>query len=144
MISVPQDKVMILVVPDARKIGSIYLPDQAREKDDQGIVKYVGPKVKDLKVGDYVLFSGWTGTSIQTDEEGYMIIMPEDQVICKLHPPATKISGLYHQDAEGNFFPATYESSVECLQKQFYNLPRMANIKDRSRYRGETAQEKKS
>ena len=64
--------------------GGIILPDSAQEKPRQGKVMAVGPgKVDDkgrlepmnVKVGDEVLYSSYSGTEFQED---YLILSEED------------------------------------------------------------------
>lgn len=132
MLTLPKDKIAVLYIGDPEKTKSgLYIPDVARERADQGIVKYVGPDVKGIKVGDYVVFSGWTGTVLHMEGEGGMIILPEDQVECIVHPDATPISGLFHMSREGGFFPATYESALDLIRQQYWELPRKLNLKNR-------------
>lgn len=77
--------------------GSLIIPDEAKERADQGIVKYVGPRVKHVKIGDYVLFSGYTGTVVQfaKDADGALIIFREPFVTAILDNPDTDVIGLY-------------------------------------------------
>lgn len=130
MLSLQKNKVFVIAIGDPERIGSLYVPDTAKERSDQGIVRYVGPDCKFVKPGDYVVFSGWTGTSIHI-ENGIGIILPEDQLECIVHPPATTIAGLYHVDSNGQPFPATYESATQLLRDQYWSLPRFANVKNR-------------
>lgn len=85
--------------PDFKETGSgsLIIPDEAKERADQGIVKYVGPKVKYVKVGDYVLFSGYTGTTVQfaKDADGTIIIFREPFITAILDNPDTDVKGLY-------------------------------------------------
>lgn len=60
-----REKVYVLPLEDRQKVGSLYIPEQARQKCDQGIVMYVGPDVPDIKVGDHIAFSGYTGTRLE-------------------------------------------------------------------------------
>jgi chaperonin GroES len=132
MLTLLSNTIAVLYIGDPEKTsGGLYIPDVAKERADQGIVKYVGKDVKDVKVGDYVVFSGWTGTVIHMEGEGGMIILPEDQVECIVHPDATEIPGLYHMSREGGFFPATYESATSLLRERFWELPRKLNLKNR-------------
>ncbi len=64
--------------------GGILLPDTAKEKPRQGEVIAVGPGKTDekghchplnLKVGDTVLFSSYSGTEVQDD---YLILTEDD------------------------------------------------------------------
>lgn len=77
--------------------GSLIVPDEAKERSDQGIVMYVGPKVRELRVGDYILFSGYTGTNVQfsKDAEGVLIIFREKFATLVLDVPDTDVKGLY-------------------------------------------------
>lgn len=132
MISLPKNKVAVLYVGDPEKTKSgLFIPDVAKERADQGVVKYVGPDVKWVQPGDYVVFSGWTGTVIHMEGEGGMIVLPEDQIELKVHPDATEIAGLYHLSRDGGFFPATYESAVSLIREQYWELPRKFNLKNR-------------
>jgi len=81
--------------------GGIIIPDEAKERSDQGYVKYLGTNCEELEVGDYVMFSGYTGTNLAVDGEGHVIIMHKDFIICKLDPPNTQVPGLYYRDKKG-------------------------------------------
>lgn len=71
--------------------GGILLPDSAQEKPKEGIVIAVGPgklndqghlEPMDLKVGDKVLFSSYSGTEIkQNEEDGKYLILTEEDVL---------------------------------------------------------------
>ena len=118
MIKVPAQKVAVEPIFDPDKIGSIYIPSSAKERCDQGIVKYVGSKVKWLEVGDYVLFSGYSGTLVNLEGEGRLIILPEAFVIAKIYPSDFPVSGLYFKDkSDGTYFPATYEEIFYLIAK---------------------------
>jgi len=74
--------------PQATK-GGILLPDSAQEKPKEGVVMAVGPGKSDedgkitptqLKVGDRVLFSSYSGTEVKGDGEE-MLILSEDDVL---------------------------------------------------------------
>ena len=67
--------------------GGILLPDAAKEKPRQGTVIAVGPgKVDDkgrktpidLKVGDEVLFSSYSGTEYKANNTDYLILSEDD------------------------------------------------------------------
>ena len=58
--------------------GGIYLPDSAREKPQRGTVEAMGPDVKNVKIGDQVLFDKYSGTKIKIDNEDCLIIKEED------------------------------------------------------------------
>lgn len=97
MIKLTLDKVAVTPIndPDVSK-GGIIIPDIAKERCDQGIVKYTGPDCKSTKVGMYVLFSGYTGSLVHVEGEGRIIIMPEDFIVAELCEPANvDIPGLH-------------------------------------------------
>lgn len=111
-------------IPDPDKTpGGLWIPDEAKERTDQGIVKYVGPNVKNLKIGDYVLFSGYTGTTVQLekDADGTIIIMDERYVTAILDNPDTLVSGLYFKAFDGEYFEATYEMAMNLIAESFRN-----------------------
>ena len=61
-----------------RTAGGIYMPDSAREKPQRGTVQANGPDVKNVKVGDLVLFDKYSGTKIKLEDEDCLIIREED------------------------------------------------------------------
>lgn len=71
--------------------GGILLPDTAQEKPKEGEVIAVGPGKIDengkneqmnVKVGDRVLFSSYSGTEVkQTSEDEELLIMSEDDIL---------------------------------------------------------------
>jgi len=82
------DRVVIKVLEVEEKTSSgIVLPDQAKEKPQQGEVKAVGTgKVLDngtkleleVKEGDKVLFSKYAGTEVKVEGEEYLIMRQDD------------------------------------------------------------------
>ena len=58
--------------------SGLYLPDSAKEKSSLAVVKAVGPDVKDLKVGDKIVYKEYSTTELKVDGEEYMIIKEED------------------------------------------------------------------
>ena len=76
-----RDLVYIIPLEDREKVGSIYVPDQAKQRVDQGIVKYRGPDVKELRVGDHVIFSGYSGDELITETDGLLYLMREDDIL---------------------------------------------------------------
>ena len=132
MITLPRNKVAVRYIQDPTvSPGGIHLV--GTERSDQGIVKYVGANVKFVRPGDYVVFSGWVGSTVHIGGEGGLIILMEESIECILHPPATEINGLYHVDENMNVFPATYESTIELIRDQYDSMPRFANLKNRKK-----------
>jgi chaperonin GroES len=69
------------------KVGSIYIPDTAKEKPQQAKVIAVGPgKVADdgsrvaleVSVGDTVLIGKYSGTDVKLGGEDHLIIREDD------------------------------------------------------------------
>ena len=81
------DRVVLkqLVAEETTKSG-IVLPGQAKEKPQQAEVIAVGPggvvDVKEVtmqvKVGDQVIFSKYSGTEVKTDDAEYIIVKQND------------------------------------------------------------------
>ena len=81
------DRVVIkaLKAEETTKSG-IVLPGQSKEKPQQAEVIAVGPggvvdgkEVKmEVKVGDQVIFSKYSGTEVKIDEEEYIIVRQND------------------------------------------------------------------
>jgi chaperonin GroES len=80
---------VLLEAADQReeKIGNIYIPDTAKEKPNEGIVVEVGPgKVTDdgktiipqVKSGQRVLYSKYSGTEIKEGGKDYLIVREAD------------------------------------------------------------------
>ena len=72
---------------DEAKVGSIYIPDTAKEKPQQAKVIAVGPgKVADdgsrvpleVSVGDTVLIGKYSGTDVKLGGEDHLIIREDD------------------------------------------------------------------
>ena len=82
------DKLVIKPVTAEQTLASgIVLPDIATEKPQQGEVLAVGPgrtldngtKVAmEIKVGDKILYSKYSGTEFKYDDEEYMILNERD------------------------------------------------------------------
>ena len=83
-----QDRILIRrVEPEAKTSGGIFIPDTAQEKPIEGEVVAVGPGVRgengrlhplDVKSGDRVLFSKWSGTEVKLDGEDLMVMKESD------------------------------------------------------------------
>ncbi len=81
------DRVVLkqLVAEETTKSG-IVLPGQSKEKPQQAEVIAVGPggvvdgkEIKmEVKVGDNVIFSKYSGTEVKIDEEEYIIVKQND------------------------------------------------------------------
>ena len=91
------DRVLVRRVEEETKSkGGIIIPDNVREKPQEGEVLAVGPGARDeagqrvemdLKAGDRVLFGKWSGAEIKIDGED-LIIMKESDVLGIVDAPA--------------------------------------------------------
>jgi chaperonin GroES len=73
------DRVFITYTEEMeRTSGGIYVPESAKEKPQRGSVQAVGKDVKNLKVGDQVLFDKYSGSKLKIDDEDCLILKEED------------------------------------------------------------------
>jgi chaperonin GroES len=81
------DRVLIETLEEnIQKQGSLYIPDTAKEKPQEGKVKAVGKGryedgkliPLDVKVGDKVLYGKYSGTEIKHDGKEYLIVRESD------------------------------------------------------------------
>ena len=74
-----QDRVVVSYAEEVEKTaGGIYVPDTAKEKPQQGKVEAVGKDVKELKVGDTVLFDRYGGSKVKVGDAEQLVIKEED------------------------------------------------------------------
>ncbi len=73
------DRIFVTYTEELEKTaGGIYVPDTAREKPQRGTVQATGKDVRDLKVGDQVLFDKYSGTKLRIEDEDCLILKEED------------------------------------------------------------------
>lgn len=81
------DRVFVRTLEAEDKVGSIIIPDTAKEKPQKGEVIAVGPGKRDkdgtrvkmsVKKGDKVLFGKWSGTEITLEGEELLIVNESD------------------------------------------------------------------
>ena len=74
-------------VAQTQTASGLYIPDNAKEKPQQGEVLAVGPGRRDdkgeripmdVKVGDKVLYSKYGGTEVHYEGEDYLIVGARD------------------------------------------------------------------
>lgn len=58
--------------------SGLYLPDNAKEKPVVAKVEAVGKDVKDLKVGDRIVYKEYSTTELKIDGSEYLIVKEED------------------------------------------------------------------
>ena len=84
------DRILIKIIEESEKTkGGIIIPDTAKEKPSEGVVVAVGPGIinKDgkrnpleVKPGDKILFSKYSGDEVKIDGKDLMIIKEEDVI----------------------------------------------------------------
>ena len=93
MIKPLADRVVVkATVQEEKTKGGIVLPDTAKDKPQEGEVIAVGPgKVLDngtklkpeVKVGDRIIFSKYSGTEIKIEGDEYLILRESDILAVK-------------------------------------------------------------
>jgi chaperonin GroES len=93
------DRVVVRRVDEETKTkGGIIIPDNAREKPQEGEVVAVGPGGRDddgqripmdVKTGDRILFGKWSGSEVKIDGDE-LLIMKEADILGVLDTPAAK------------------------------------------------------
>lgn len=83
-----EDKIIVKQAEAQTQTASgLYIPDNAKEKPQQGEVLAVGPGRRDdkgeripmdVKVGDKVLYSKYGGTGVHYEGEDYLIVGARD------------------------------------------------------------------
>ena len=74
-----KDRVFVSYSEELEKTaGGIYIPDAAKEKPQKGRVEAVGSEVKNVKVGESILFDKYSGSKISMDNVEYLILKEED------------------------------------------------------------------
>jgi chaperonin GroES len=81
------DRVLIeMLEEDVEKVGSLYVPDTAKEKPQQGKVVAVGTGKRDgkdlipmtVKVGDVVLYGRYSGSEVKHGGKDFLIVSESD------------------------------------------------------------------
>ena len=109
----------------------IVRPESTKDRSDQGIVKSVGPEVKDVQVGDYVVFNPYSGMVVNDADEGNKLIMlKEAGVIAIVTPPTTKVPGLFVMTSFGwEEVPA--EAALLIIREAYQRMPRVVEMKQK-------------
>ncbi len=55
-----------------------YLPESAKEKSSLAVVKAIGPDVKNIKVGEKIVYKEYSTTELKIDGTEYLIVKEED------------------------------------------------------------------
>mgnify|MGYP001607776775 CR=1 FL=1 len=73
-------RVLIEEVKHADKIGSLYVPDRAKQRPQEGRVTGIGSEVSTVKVGERVLYGRFAGLTITLDEKAYRVLWDRDVI----------------------------------------------------------------
>lgn len=63
---------------ESKTASGLYLPTAAQEKPKVAKVVAVGKAVKEVKVGDRVVFGGYSNTEVKHDGQDYIVIKEEN------------------------------------------------------------------
>ena len=81
------DRVVVETLSAEKKVGSIILPDAAQEKPNEGRVVAVGSGYRgkdgkmiglDIKKGDRVIYTKWSGSEVKVEDKKYLIMKEAD------------------------------------------------------------------
>lgn len=64
--------------PQTKTASGLYLPDGAKEKPAIAKVVAVGKEIKEIKVGDRIIYKEYSTTTVKVDREEYLIVSEED------------------------------------------------------------------
>ena len=128
-----KDKILILAMDDGDTwygSSSIIRPESTKGRAVHGVVKAIGPEVRDVKVGDHVIFPPYGGTVINHPMEGWkMIMVKETEVKCLIFPPTTEVP--LYVETENGFEPCTAEAALMIIQNVYNTLPRFVEMKEK-------------
>ena len=63
---------------ETKTASGLYIPGGAQEKPKVAKVLAVGKEVKSVKVGDRIIYGGYSNTDIKLDKETYMLVKEEN------------------------------------------------------------------
>ncbi len=75
------DRVLVEPIEEEERVGSIIIPDTAKEKPQVGMIRAVGTdkELKELvKEGDKVLFGKYSGQEIKIDGKKHLVIKRDE------------------------------------------------------------------
>ena len=64
--------------PQSKTASGLYLPEAAQEKPAEAKVVAIGKEVKEVKVGDKIIYKDYSNTTIKIGSEEYQIVREED------------------------------------------------------------------
>lgn len=107
--------------PNTTESGMLYIPETARERTDQGLVKYVGPRCRYLEPGMWVMFPGFAGSNYFGEEpDTHLIHVHETSVLTVFEGHEfNKVPGLYCKGKDGKLFEPGYEVIMNLVRDAF-------------------------
>lgn len=128
-----ENKCLIIPIRDPDKSkGGLWIPEEAKERVDQGVVYAIGPQCCIVSAGDHVIFPGYSGTLISVEDEGTFIVMRETDIALKLSGNEVSQSdcpGLYFKGRDGVYYVATVEMALQLIAKGIEESPWRSNFK---------------
>lgn len=123
--------------PD-RTEGGLWVPDQAKQRIDQGIIKYLGPDCQiGLRRGDHVIFGGYTGQKLsisdpETDTHELLYLLPETSVAAVVEGSTHRLVTeaeifTFLEDVEAKLSTEDYNIDEEVLERVIENLEAKLN-----------------
>jgi len=70
--------VAVTEAAETKTASGLYLPDKAAEKPKISKVVAVGPAVSQVKIGDRIIYKGYSTTDIKVGKDEYMLVKEED------------------------------------------------------------------
>lgn len=70
--------VAVVEAPKSKTASGFYLPDSAKEKAALVKVVAVGKDVKEVKVGERIIYKEYTATEVKVDGVDYLLVREED------------------------------------------------------------------
>lgn len=71
----------VVAVPeeaDKKTASGLYLPENAQEKPKTAKVVAVGKEVKEVKVGDRIIYKSYSHTDVKVGADEYLLVKEED------------------------------------------------------------------
>lgn len=63
---------------ETKTASGLYIPGGAQEKPKVATVLAVGAEVKNVKVGDRIIYGGYSNTDVKMDGQTYMLVKEEN------------------------------------------------------------------
>jgi len=70
------------VEPAGKTPGGVYLPDTAKERQNEGrVIAVAEDATEEVAVGDRVIYKEFSGTEVRMDGEDYILLLSEDLLV---------------------------------------------------------------